>query len=48
MYTSVNFTSREGGPLSHKQGGRIHQFGVWLGRDLKNKFYNVKIFIIYV
>jgi hypothetical protein len=21
--------------LSHKQGGLIHQFGVWLGRDLK-------------
>jgi hypothetical protein len=24
-----------GGPLSHKQGGLIHQFGVWLGCDLK-------------
>jgi hypothetical protein len=22
--------------LSHNQGGLIHQFGVWLGRDLKN------------
>jgi hypothetical protein len=25
----------EGGLLSQKQGGGIHQFGVWLGRDLK-------------
>jgi hypothetical protein len=39
-----NFPSRDtlvkslggGGPLSHKQGGLIHQLGVWLGRDLKN------------
>jgi hypothetical protein len=27
----------EGGPLPHKQGGLIHQFGVWLGRDLENR-----------
>jgi hypothetical protein len=26
----------EGDPLSHKQGCLIHQFGVWLGRDLKH------------
>jgi hypothetical protein len=25
------------GPLSHKQGGLIHQFGICLGRDLKIK-----------
>jgi hypothetical protein len=39
MYTSVDFTSQivgGGGLLSHKQGGLIHQFDVWLGRDLKN------------
>jgi hypothetical protein len=42
MYTSVDFSSQivaGGGPLSHKQGGLIHQFGVWLGRDLKNIYY---------
>jgi hypothetical protein len=27
----------EGGPLSHKQGGLIHQFGVLAWHDLKNK-----------
>jgi hypothetical protein len=27
---------KDGGPLSHKQGGLIHQLGVWLGHDLKN------------
>jgi len=27
----------EGGPLPHKQGGLIHQFGIWLGRDLENR-----------
>jgi hypothetical protein len=27
----------EGGPLSHKQGDLIHQFGCWLGIDLKNR-----------
>ena len=36
MYTSVDKLLGEGGPLSHKQGGLIHQLGVWLGRDLKN------------
>jgi hypothetical protein len=29
MYTSIDFSSR--------QGGFVHQFGVWLGRDLKNR-----------
>jgi hypothetical protein len=40
MYTSVDFTSQiagQRGPLSYKQGGLIHQVGVWLGRDLKNR-----------
>lgn len=27
--------SMEVGLMSHKQGGFIHQFGIWLGRDLK-------------
>jgi hypothetical protein len=34
MYTSVVKSLGGGGPLSHKQGSLIHQFGVWLG-DLK-------------
>jgi hypothetical protein len=38
MYISVDFSSEiatGGGPLYHKQGGLIHQFGVCLGCDLK-------------
>jgi hypothetical protein len=41
MYTSGDFSSEistwkcGGGPLSHKQGGLIHQFNVLLDRDLK-------------
>jgi hypothetical protein len=39
MYTSVDFLAvkslRGGGPLSHKQGDLLHQFGVWIGHDLK-------------
>jgi hypothetical protein len=32
MYTFVDFTVKSLGG-----GGLIHQFGVWLSRDLKNK-----------
>jgi hypothetical protein len=41
IYIYIDFTSQivgwRGSPLSHKQGGLIHQFGVWLGRELKNR-----------
>jgi hypothetical protein len=41
MYILVDFISQtvgwRGGPLSHKQGGLIHQFGVLAWHDLKNK-----------
>ena len=45
-----------GGPLSHKQGGLIHQFGVSLGGDLKNRllllllfyFLYVFYFLVYI
>jgi hypothetical protein len=38
MYTSIDFNNQIvvwRGPLSHRQGGLIHQFGVWLGYDFK-------------
>ena len=36
MYTSLAVKLlRGGGPLCHKQGDLIHQFGVCLGCDLK-------------
>jgi hypothetical protein len=46
MYTSVDFSSqilRGGGPLSHKQGGLIHQFGVWLVTLKLNYYYYIII-----
>jgi hypothetical protein len=36
QHETIFARSLVGGPLSHKQGGLIHQLGVWLGRDLKN------------
>jgi hypothetical protein len=38
MYTSVDFSSQipvQRGTLVPQTRGLIHQFGVWLGRDLK-------------
>jgi hypothetical protein len=38
IYTSIDFSSQiiaQRGSLSHKKGGLIHQFGVWISRDLK-------------
>jgi hypothetical protein len=32
MYTFLDFTSKIAGG-----GGLIHQFGIWLGHDLKNR-----------
>ena len=37
LYTLAVKFLRRGGRLSHKQGGLIHQFGVSLSGDLKNK-----------
>jgi hypothetical protein len=40
MYTSIDFTSQivgRRGSLVPQTRGLIHQFGVWLGRDLKNR-----------
>jgi hypothetical protein len=51
MYTSLYFSSKiiaRKGPLSHKQGSLINQFGVWLGRDLEIKLLlllNVKLIL---
>jgi hypothetical protein len=41
MYTSLDF---RGGGLSHKQGSLIHQFGVWLSCDLKNRLLLLLLF----
>ena len=40
---SVCFIMAEVGPLSHKQGSLIHQFGVWFSHDLKLDNNNNKL-----
>jgi hypothetical protein len=36
LYTLAVKSLHGGDPFSHKQAGLIHQFCIWLGRDLKN------------
>jgi hypothetical protein len=35
-----------GGPLSHKKGGLIRQFDIWLGCDIKIDYYIIIIKMI--
>jgi hypothetical protein len=51
MYSSIDFSSqslRKGDPLYHKQGGLIHQFGIWLGRDLKNRLLLLLLYKMHI
>jgi len=50
MYTLVEFSSEivmQRGPLSHKHGGLIQQFGVSLGHDLKIRLLLLSLLLFY-